>query len=172
MTTFAQIYDGQAHNIVVGASFDVAVSEKYAHVWVQNEISAGRPWTPVPDVDANGEPIAHGATYSGGDWTNPSPPKPQPNNPGNPYFGKRPLPTKDFWALVGQALPAARFKRLVNDSHFLWVDKVLDKVDTVDVDDKAGQFLQIVSYLTSTDADDGQKMMTAQEVQIIMAAWK
>lgn len=97
--------------------------------------------------------------------------EPGPNNLGNPYFGKQPLETKDFYGLVGQALSAARFKRLLTDSHFLWVGKVLDHVDHVDPDDKAGQFLKIIAFLQATDGDDAAKLITAQEVAGIMGAW-
>lgn len=97
---------------------------------------------------------------------------PLPNTPNNPYFGKKPMAGKDFWALVGQTLSAARFKRLVNDSHFLWVDKVMQNVDLVDPDDKGGQFLAIVGYLTTTNGDDAALLLEKAERDAIMAAWK
>lgn len=119
------------------------------------------------------------ATFSGGDYMDagsfanpPPPPGPQPNTPNNPYYGKRPLATKDFYALIGSALDPARFKRLLADSHYLWVGKVIDNVDTVDPDDRAGQFLKIVVYLTSTPGDDGKVLVEAAEIQAIMAIWK
>lgn len=95
---------------------------------------------------------------------------PKPNNPGNPYFGKRPLQTKDFFGIAGQVL-GARYPRLRNDPAFLWIFDVLSKVEIVDVDDKAGQFLGIVQYLTNTNAVDGQKLMSAQDLTNIMASW-
>lgn len=110
-----------------------------------------------------------------GSYLNPAPPPqpvPKPNNPGNPYFGKPPLARKDFFALVGQILPADRYKRLTTDSHFLWVKDVLDGIDTVDVDDKGGQFLKISGYLTTTAADDGKPLMETAERDAIMQAWK
>lgn len=99
-------------------------------------------------------------------------PTPQPNIPGNQYFGKKPLKTADFWALIGTAMAADRLKRLVNDSHFIWVNKVLDTVSIVDPDDKGGQFLLIVLYLTITNGDDGALLMEKAERDAIMAAWK
>lgn len=128
------------------------------------------------------ESVIDGARFAGGDYMkagnfeNPAPvvdapAEPKPNTPNNPYFGKPTLATKDFWALVGKVLPADRFKRLINDSHFLWIDKVLDKVETVDPDDKAGQFLQIVTYLTATNGDDAAPLLKAGERDSIMAAW-
>lgn len=95
---------------------------------------------------------------------------PKPTNPGNPYFGKRRLETKDFFALTGQTL-GARYPRLRNDAAFLWVYDVLTKVETVDVDDKAGQFLGIVAYLTNTNAEDGQRLMSNADLAAIMTAW-
>ncbi len=97
---------------------------------------------------------------------------PFPNTPNNPYFGKKALATKDFYALVGNVLPADRFKRLLTDSHFLWVGKVVDHVDSVDPDDKAGQFLQIMTYLTGTNGDDGKALLDQAEQNAIMTAWK
>lgn len=110
-----------------------------------------------------------------GSYLNPAasiPQASQPNNPGNPYFGKRPLPRKDFFALVGQTLSADRYKRLTTDSHFLWVKDVIDGIDLVDPDDKQGQFLKIAQYLTTTAADDGKPLMETAERDAIMHAWK
>lgn len=98
-------------------------------------------------------------------------PDPLPNTPNNPYFGKRPLATKDFYALVGRTLSADRFTRLLGDKNFAWVLKVLDHVDTVDPDDKAGQFLQIIAYLTNTSGQDGKPLMETAERDAIMGAW-
>ena len=95
---------------------------------------------------------------------------PKPINPGNPYFGKKRLETKDFFALTGQTL-GTRYPRLRNDAAFLWVYDVLTKVETVDVDDKAGQFLGIVAYLTNTNAQDGQRLMSNADLAAIMTAW-
>ena len=114
-----------------------------------------------------------GAAYDAGAFTNPvaatiSPP--QPNNPGNPYFGKKALQTKDFFAIAGQVL-GARYPRLRNDVAFLWVYDVLTKIEIVDVDDRAGQFLKIVHYLTTTNAADSQPLMSNSDVTSIMAVW-
>lgn len=69
MTTFAQVFDGCAHNVVVGETFDAAIDGTYNATWVQNEIDAGRPWTIVPDG------TKHGAVANGdGTFTNPSAP--------------------------------------------------------------------------------------------------
>lgn len=91
-------------------------------------------------------------------------------NVGNTYFGKRPLATKDFFALAGQTL-GSKYPRLRNDDAFLWVYDVLLKVEIVDVDDKAGQFLKIAYYLTHTNGADGQLLLSANDLTAIMAAW-
>lgn len=104
-------------------------------------------------------------------YTDPGPtPVPKPNNANNPYFGKTPLETKNFFALAGQVL-GANYPRLRNDPAFLWVYDVLTKVDIVDVDDKGGQFLAIVHYLTNTNASDSQPLMSTADLASIMAAW-
>lgn len=99
-----------------------------------------------------------------------APVSPQPNNNGNPYFGKRPIATKDFFAIAGQAL-GARYPRLRNDPAFLWVYDVISKVDIVDVDDRGGQFLRILGYLTTTNAQDSSPLMSAGDVTSIIAIW-
>jgi hypothetical protein len=117
--------------------------------------------------------LQNSATDDGdGAYTNPAPADdtPKPNNAGNPYFGKRPLAAKDFFAIAGQVL-GARYPRLRNDAAFLWVFDVLNKVEVVDVDDKPGQFLRIVGYLATTNAADGHPLMSAQDFASIMAAW-
>lgn len=163
MSTFARIVNGCAVDCRVQASAaDLAAC--FHPDWL-----AKNPFVIVPDG------TLHGAIDNGnGTFTNPPPvdTSPKPNNPNNPYFGKRPLPRKDFFSLVGQALPADRYKRLMSDSHFLWVKDVLDGVDLVDADDRAGQFLQIIAYLTVTMGDDVKVLMTANELTTIMTAWK
>lgn len=98
-------------------------------------------------------------------------PAPKPNNPSNPYFGKKPLPRDKFWALIGQVLPGARYKRLKTDANALWVIDIVNSVDLVDPDDKEGDFLNLLAYLIGTDGEDAAKLMTAQERDAIMAAW-
>lgn len=165
MATFAQIHDGYARNVVVGETFEAATSGVFNEAWVANEISAGRAWAAVPVG------TLPGAKDNGdGTFDPPAIPEPKPNNAGNPYFGKNILVTKDFFALAGRAL-GARYPRLRNDPAFLWVFDVLNKVEFVDVDDRQGQFLAILTYLTTTNADDGQKLMSAQDVTNIMSAW-
>lgn len=99
------------------------------------------------------------------------PPGPIQHTPGNPYFGKKPLETKDFYALAGTTL-GARFVRLYTDPAFLWVRCVIDKCDVIDPDDQSGQFLQVLAYLQATNASDGQPLMSAQDVAGIMGAWR
>lgn len=162
MSTFARVTGGFALDCRVNASA-AELAACFHPDWL-----AKNPFVVVPDG------TIHGAKDNGnGTFTNPSPsvPTPQPINAGNPYFGKKPLASKDFWALVGQVLPPDRFKRLLNDSHFLWVNKVLDSVVIVDVDDVKGQFLQIQTYLTTTNGDDAALLMTKPERDAIMAAW-
>jgi hypothetical protein len=73
MTTFAQVYDGCAHNIVIGSDFDSAMDGKFAPAYVKSEIAAGRSWSEVPDG------TLHGATANGdGTFTNPTPLVPTP----------------------------------------------------------------------------------------------
>lgn len=164
MTTFARLVNGSALDCRVQASA-AELAACFHPAWL-----AANPFSVVPDG------TVHGAKDNGdGTFTNPPPsidPAALPNNPGNPYFGKQHLAAKDFWALVGQSLPADRFKRLLNDSHFLWVNKVIDNISVIDTDDKAGQFLQIVSYLVSTNGDDGMPLMQKAERDAIMAGWK
>ena len=163
MKTFARIVDGFAIDIQIADSL-ADLATRFNPEWL-----ARNPFTQVPDG------TEHGAFDNGdGTFTNPTPPVPEapkPNNPGNPYFGKKPLATKDFWALIGQKLTPARFKRLTTDSHFLWIDKVIDKVNIVDVDDKAGQFLQMIAYMTQTIGDDAKVLMDPAELNAIMSAW-
>ena len=65
----------------------------------------------------------------------------------------------------------ARYPRLRNDPAFLWVYDVLITITLVNTDDRAGQFLRIVNYLTNTNAIDGQKLMSEADIASIMAAW-
>jgi hypothetical protein len=115
-----------------------------------------------------------GATPDGqGGWANaaaPITPVPQPNNANNPYWPKKILETKDFYALVGQVL-GARYPRLRKDDAFLWVYDSLNKIDLVNTDDHAGQFLEMLAYLEKTNAADAQPLMSAQDVAVIMASW-
>lgn len=74
MTTFSQVYDDTAHNVVVGDDFRLATADKYVPEWIDNEISSGRPWTEVPDTDKDGAPLKHGATLADGVWANPPAP--------------------------------------------------------------------------------------------------
>ncbi len=162
MTTYARIVNGRTADIVVTPP---SLESRYHPDWLARNTFIVVPDGTLDNARDNGD----------GTYSNPVPaqqPIPQPNNPGNPYFGKAPLATKDFWALVGQVLPADRMKRLLNDSHFIWVDKVLGEITLVDPDDKAGQFLQIVAYLVGTAGDDGQPLMTKTERDTIMSAWK
>lgn len=162
MTTFARVIDGSTVDCQVAAN-QAELAKRFHPDWL-----ARNPFIQVPDGTQ-----ASAKDNLDGTFTNPPVfASSQPNNAGNPYFGKTPLQTKDFWALVGQILPPDRFKRLLNDSHFLWVNKVLDNVALVDVDDKAGQFLQVQTYLVSTNGDDAALLMTKAERDAIMAAWK
>ncbi len=108
------------------------------------------------------------------DWLTKNPPPidttPKPTTPGNPYFGKSILVTKDFYALTGQVL-AARYPRLRDDPAFSWVKDVIDKCDVIDPDDKKGQFLQVLVYLQHTNAADSQPLLSPQDIAAIMAAW-
>ena len=136
--------------------------------WLEKQFPGFTGWVLVSD-DA-----VPGATYNGtGSSTNPEIPAPAavPNNPNNPYFGKKPLLTKDFFGLAGRTL-GTRYPRLRNDPAFLWVFDVISKVEVVDVDDAAGQFLAILKYLTETDAQDGEPLMSADDLEHIMAAWR
>lgn len=163
MTTFARSVGGFAVDIQIAASA-TELQGRFHPDWL-----AKNPFIVVPDG------TLHGAIDNGnGTFTNvpPQVKPPEPNNPANPYFGKTPMLTKDFWALVGNVLTPDRFKRLLNDSHFLWVNKVLDSVTIVDPDDKGGQFLQVVSYLLTTNGDDAAPLMTKTERDSIMSAWK
>lgn len=73
MTTYAQVYDGTAHNVAVGDSFDQATEGKFNAQWVANEIAESRSWSVVPDG------TLHGATDNNdGTFTNPVPPTPDP----------------------------------------------------------------------------------------------
>lgn len=113
-------------------------------------------------------------------WFVAPPSSPQPNTPGNPYFGKKPKEVHDFYALCGAILPPARYKRLRNDAAFLWVQDMLQSPTfrIVDPDDKAGQFLQLTGipgadgYLTQTLGEDSQPLMTRTERDAIMTAWR
>lgn len=101
----------------------------------------------------------------------PAPQTPQPNTPNNPYFGKKPLPRDKFWALIGQTLTGAQYKRLKTDANALWVIDIINSVEAVDPDDKEGDFLTLLAYLVTTDGEDAAKLMTTTERDTIMAAW-
>lgn len=167
MSTFARIFDGFAVDIQV-AETRADLASRFNLEWLSRN-----PFIVVPDDTRHGRSVTVNQDGSLSCGENPPLPDltPKPNNPGNPYFGKKPLPTKDFYALAWQALGTAKFNRLVTDSGFIWIDKVLSQIELVDPDDKAGQFLQIVAYLTTTNASDSQKMMSAQDVSAIMSAW-
>ena len=107
---------------------------------------------------------------------------PVPNNSGNPYFGKKPLPVDEFWGLVltvyiavqgSNAAGLDRHSRLITSKRAQPILELVRKVDLVDPDDKNGAFLKMLGILTTTDHEDGAsgKLMTAQEVAGIMAAW-
>lgn len=163
MTTFARIVQGFAIDCRVHATA-TELAACFHPEWL-----AAHPFVVVPDG------TQHGAKDNGnGTFTNILPPQPDPPVPinvGNPYFGKRPLETKDFWALIGTELPASRLKRLVTDSHFIWVQKVIDQIVIVDVDDKGGQFLKIAAYLINTSGDDASPLLKQAELDAIMGAW-
>lgn len=159
MTTFAHIENGYVID-----PYDHATIAEYksrfgalADQWVIVSVPSG---------------TVHGAKDNGdGTFTNPPPPPlPGPNNPGNPYFGKKPIATKDFYAIAGRAL-GARYARLRKDDAFLWIADLLGDITLVDPDDKAGQFLQIIGYLETTNAADGQPLMSPADVAAIMALW-
>lgn len=158
MTTYARIVEGRAVDVVVTPPL---LEERFHPDWL-----AQQSFIVVPDGTENG------AKDNGdGTFTNPPPPPPPgPNNPGNPYFGKKPIATKDFYAIAGQAL-GARYARLRKDDAFLWIADLLGDITFVDPDDKAGQFLQIIAYLTTTKAADGQPLMSQADVTAIMALW-
>lgn len=164
MTTFARIVGGFALDCQIAATA-TELAARFHPEWL-----AKNPFIVVPDG------TLHGALDNGnGTFSNPLPPVPvvpQPVNPGNPYFGKPVLKTAAFWVLVGQVLSADRMKRLVDDSHFIWIEKVIAETTLVDPDDKDGLFLKIVTYLTTTKADDTALLMDKAERDAIMAAWK
>ncbi len=74
MTTFAQVYDAVAHNVVIGATLDLALDGKYSPDWIASEGGEGRIWSLVPDG------TIHGARDNGdGTFSNPPrPPAPVP----------------------------------------------------------------------------------------------
>ena len=122
----------------------------------------------------NNEFLADGSpnpNYGQATVTGQDDPPPQPINAGNPYFGKTPLPAEQFIGLLWQTL-GARYPRLRTDPAFLGPFDTLLKVNIVDVDDKDGDFLKIVSYLQQTNAQDGQPLLSKQDLTAIMAAWK
>lgn len=179
---FSETHDGS--NIRLVDVFDASVYEPRPS-WGQTDdellsrifanhksewVNSGEWFIAVPDD------VMPGGAVSNGDGTYANPTAPPvssgPNNPNNPYFGKTPKPIGTFWALIGAVMSADRQKRLISDSHFIWVQKVLEKVDIVDVDDKNGQFVGIVHYLTTTLGDDGRVLMDPQELTAIMTAWK
>lgn len=167
MTTYARLVDGHALDCCVHANAE-ELAACFHPEWL-----AANPFSAVPDDTRHGRPFTVGQEGQLVWGDNPPLPDltPKPNNPGNSYFGKRPLPTKDFYALAWTTLGTTRFNRLITDPGFIWIDKVLSQIELVDPDDKAGQFLQIVAYLTTTNASDSQKLMSAQDVSAIMSAW-
>jgi hypothetical protein len=115
-----------------------------------------------------------------------TPPAAQPNTPDNPYFGKKPKLTKDFWAhmtAVYIALASGadasekqkngmnRLGRILTSQIAAPIIKIADGVTWVDPDDKAGDFLRMVDLLTTTDHEDGEVLMTDDELTAAMAAW-
>lgn len=81
------------------------------------------------------------------DTTNAAP-APQPNNVDNPYFGKAPRPVDAFWGLVSFKLSPKRIARMFGDPAFLAIKELISQNDTLDPDDKDGDFLYILVYLT------------------------
>ena len=66
MSTFAQVYNGRAHNVVLGADLYSALSNTFHPNFIAHELAAGRDWTDVP------EGTLHNATDNGdGTFTNP-----------------------------------------------------------------------------------------------------
>lgn len=168
MTKFARIVDSKAVDVILADSLE-KIADMFNPDWLRDKTFVG-----VPDDTSHGRNVTVNAdgSFSWGD--NPPEPDsiPKPNNPGNPYFGKRPLPTKDFYALAWAELGTTKFNRLITDAGFLWIDKILSQITVVDPDDRAGQFLQILGYLTTTKATDGEMLLSQQDVAEIMGAWK
>lgn len=115
-----------------------------------------------------------------------APAAPRPNNPGNPYFGKTPKLTKDFWghmlsvyiaiapggsATAKQAAGMSQLGRLLTSQTASPIVKAVEGANVVDPDDKNGDFLKMVGLLTSTNHEDAQLLMTPQELGAVMAAW-
>lgn len=124
-------------------------------------------------VDAG---TVHGATPDGhGGWDNPvvHVPIPTPNTPNNPFFGKEIVPGGQFLGVILGVLGFARANRLMNDSHFTAAKAFLTAQSVlVNPDDKQGQFLGLVQFVTTTNGDDGAVLVTAQEIAGIRAAMK
>ena len=163
MTTFARI-DG-------GLVCDPQPNDSEADYRARNPFFAS--W---PDVREVQDGTAQGAGPDGqGGWSNPVAPivRPQPNNANNPYFGKKLLSGGQFMGLVMGALGMAAWIRLINDTAFSGIKAFLQAEGTiVNTDDKQGQFLKIVGYLTTTNAVDGKPLMTPQDVATVMAGWQ
>lgn len=145
---------------------------------VENVVAQPDDYTPkAGEVDVTSLPVGPGASYDGSNFGDPL-----PNNPGNPYFGKPPKIPKDFWGLVLQVYIQLggsneagldRQSRLLTSRRAQPIIKIADSVDTIDPDDKAGAFLQMVALLTGTNHEtDSQKLMEAAELAAIMGAWK
>lgn len=107
----------------------------------------------------------------------------KPNNPGNPYFGKKPMLVGDFWGLILLTYVAMangdlnagndRYARLTESRRALGIVRIIDGQNQIDVDDKDGHFLVFLNMLQATDHEDGSgKLMTPQEAATIMQGWK
>lgn len=177
-----------------GRALDPADAESAAVYRARFNPAATVSWMVVTVPDGT----AHGAIPRGnGDYNNPDgstakadntltpappPPAPQPNTPNNPYFGKIPKIPKDFWGLVlgvfigGAGTNAGgldRLGRLQSSIRAMPIVKIIDSVSLVDPDDRNGDFLRLLTILTTTAHEtDGRFLLEPLEAGAIMQAWK
>lgn len=74
---------------------------------------------------------------------------PSATNPSNSWYGKKPKPVDSFWGLVGFCIDPVRVKRMYAAPSFMIIREIINTNDTIDPDDKDGDFLYVVSYLTN-----------------------
>lgn len=168
MATWAQLFDHQALNVIVGSDLQAELSRRFVPGYDGGH--PGVPWSLVPDGTVSG------ATDNGdGTFSNPVPPvipAPKPNTPNNPFFPRAKLTPGQFKGLMAAALTMPKWNRLVSDPAFSGTLQIVNDANPIDTDDKRGQFLAIVQYLTTTNGADGQKLMTNADITAVMTAWE
>lgn len=98
-----------------------------------------------------------------------SPPAPPPPDI---WKNKIPLPTNRFIALATSVLTPTGWTRIKTDSHAVYVADMIMTSTVIDPNDVDGSFRAALTYLTTTNGDDGNKLMTTMQAAAINAQWQ